>query len=61
MWLDVPFDLDLCGLGEAGRGWATVAVGCQLGSQLGYRPPANPPDVAAAEGLGGYLRRADLR
>src|ERR1035441_1080439 len=24
-------------LGEAGRGWVTVAVGCQLGSQLGYR------------------------
>jgi len=37
----------------AGCGWATVAVGCQLGSQLGYRPPANPPDVAAAEGLRG--------
>ena len=29
-------------LGEAGRGWVTVAVGCQLGSQLGYRASREP-------------------
>jgi hypothetical protein len=32
----------------AGRGWTTVAVGCQLGSQLGYSGHlANPPDAPA--------------
>jgi len=30
---------------EARCGWMTVAVGCQLGSQLGYPGHlANPPD-----------------
>jgi len=33
---------------EARCGWMTVAVGCQLGSQLGYPGHlANPPDMAA--------------
>jgi hypothetical protein len=36
----------------AGCGWATVAVGCQLGSQLGYPGHlADPPDAPARRGL----------
>src|SRR5690349_25155255 len=62
--------------GVAGRGWAMVAVGCQLGSQLGYpvttrdrRSSAVGPSLALSDGYGpgerayppdGRVRCADL-
>ena len=44
--------------GVAACGWATVAVGCHLGSQFGYlRDRANPPDCSRPA----EVRRAQKR